>query len=209
MQALTRIYERLGAPTARQLHAAAVRENLEVNKKQTADFVARQAEQQTFKAPPTSQGQTGAREKNSDAQADIIDMKTQKSGNFTAILIVINVWSKRVALEPLMRKTPQAVTAAFRKILQRMDKTAACSTDMANEFKAEFNAFFGAAKHRAQIQGPQTVEQFGRVRQSSDEHQEADVSTHVAAEQHAVAFDLEKDRRRLQRNCDQHARRRP
>jgi len=141
MRASARIYERLGAPTARQLYAAAVRENLEVSRQQTAAFVERQAEQQTFKAPPTSQGQTVAREKKSDMQADIIDMKTQKSRNFTAILLVINVWSREVVLEPLQRKTPQAVTGAFRKILQRMDKPAALSTDMGNEFRTEFNTF--------------------------------------------------------------------
>ena len=131
---LTRIYERLGAPGARALHTAALRENLAVSKKETTAFVAKQAEQQTFKAPPTSKGQTATREKDSDMQADIIDMKTQKSGPFSAILIAIIPWSRKLALEPLQTKTAQAVTVAFRKVLQRMDKPDAISTDMDNAF---------------------------------------------------------------------------
>ena len=135
------IYDRLGAPSATALHAAAVRAGLDVNRKQAREFVNRKAEVQTFKPPPTSKGETATREKNSDMQADIIDLKTQRSGVFTAILAVVNPWSRRLALQPLQKKTPEAVTAAFRQILTRMDKPTTISTDMGNEFKTAFNSF--------------------------------------------------------------------
>ena len=109
------IYEDQGPMTSRQLLAAALRRGLQVSKKQVDDFVKRQAEQQTFKPGPQSKGKESTREKDSDLQVDLIDMKTQKSGPFSAILIVINPWNRKVALESLRTKTPTEVTEAFKK----------------------------------------------------------------------------------------------
>ena len=137
---LEEIYEEMGG-TAKQLHAAAVRRGLQVSMKQVRDFVARQAETQTFKPGPTSQGKELTRQKDSDLQADIIDLKTQKSGPFSAILIVINPWNRKVALEPLRTKTPTEVTEAFKKTLTRLPKPDAVSTDQDNSFKTAFNLY--------------------------------------------------------------------
>ena len=69
------IYERLGAPSAKQLYVAAIRGGLEVNQKQAQDFVNRQADKQLFAKAPGSDSQTTARSPNSEWQSDIIDLK--------------------------------------------------------------------------------------------------------------------------------------
>ena len=154
---LEQIYEDQGPMTAKQLHAAAVRQGLQVSMKQVRDFVLRQAEQQTFKPGPQSKGKEGTREKDSDLQADIIDMKTQKSGPFSAILIVVNPWNRKVALEPLKTKTPQEVTEAFKKTLTRLPKPDAVSTDQGNEFKTVFNAYLETERITHKYKDPRNL----------------------------------------------------
>jgi len=100
------LYERLGAPSATQLYVAAIRQGLEISKKQAQDFVARQQDKQLFAKAPTSDSKTAIRSENSDHMADLVDLKQFKSGNFGAILIVINPFSRKIAMEPLSSKQP-------------------------------------------------------------------------------------------------------
>ena len=55
------IYARLGAPSATQLYVSAIRQGLEISKKQAQDFVARQQDKQLFAKAPTSDSKTAIR----------------------------------------------------------------------------------------------------------------------------------------------------
>ena len=134
------LYERLGAPSATQLYVAAIRQGLEISKKQAQDFVARQQDKQLFAKAPTSDSKTAIRSENSDHMADLIDLKQFKSGNFGAILIVQNPFSRKIAMEPLSSKQPGVVATAYRTILNRMPKPQVLSTDQGQEFQGPFNA---------------------------------------------------------------------
>ena len=133
------LYNRLGAPGAKQLYVAAVREGLAVNMKQARDFVARQADTQLFSKTPGSDSQTATRGPRSDFQADLVDLK-QFGGNSKVILVVINPFSRKIAMEGLPNKTPAQTQQGFRRILTRMDKPELLSTDQGNEFGGVFNA---------------------------------------------------------------------
>ena len=83
--------DRLGAPTAKQLHIAAMREGLSLSLKEARAFVAKKGEQQIFRPPPASKAVTATRDASADAQADLIDLKQLPSGPFKYILFYINV----------------------------------------------------------------------------------------------------------------------
>ncbi len=67
------VYEWLGAPSARQLRFAALREGLEVSAKQAEDFVNAQQARQIFQDQPRSDGVTASLGPGQEYQADIID----------------------------------------------------------------------------------------------------------------------------------------
>ena len=135
------IFERLGgAPSSNALYVASIRAGLQVTRKQAQDFVARQQETQLFAKAPTSDSKTAIRSENSDHLADLVDLKQFRSGNFGAILIVMNPFSRKIAMEPLSSKQPGVVATAYRTILNRMPKPQVLSTDQGQEFQGPFNA---------------------------------------------------------------------
>ena len=133
------LYERLGTPSAQQLYVSAIRAGLQTTKKQAQEFVAREGTRQTFAKPQPSNGKTAIRSENSDHFGDLIDLKSFKSNTFSAILIVQNPFSRKIAMEPLTSKQPGVVAAAYRTILNRMPKPQTYSSDRGAEFGGPFN----------------------------------------------------------------------
>ncbi|XP_023312006.1 uncharacterized protein LOC111692308 [Anoplophora glabripennis] len=77
------------------------------------------------------------KELNDLIQAGLVEMIPYANINkgFRYILVVINVFSKFVWAESVMRKTAKDVTIAMRKILLRMkNKPLNCQTDLGREF---------------------------------------------------------------------------
>jgi len=140
MEMLDETYNRLGAPSATQLRIAILRAGGQISAKEARDYVARQADRQLFADLPESEGHTATRDEKSDMQADLIDL-TQYRGEIKFILVAINPWNRKIALEPLENKRPQRVTAAFRAILNRMKKPQVLSTDQDAAFAGVFNRF--------------------------------------------------------------------
>ena len=139
MEGIDETYNRLGAPSATQLRVAVLRAGGQISPQQARDYVARQADRQLFAKAPGSQEQTATRDEKSDMQADLIDL-AQFRGEIKLILIAINPFNRKIAMEPLETKTPQRVTVAFRAILQRMKKPQVLSTDQDSAFAGPFNA---------------------------------------------------------------------
>ena len=77
-------------------------------------------------------------------QADLCDMRKLKAHNshYQYILTVVDVLSKFCMAEPVKRKTPELVTSAFQRILERTGrKPKSLMTDRGNEFKGCFQRF--------------------------------------------------------------------
>ena len=116
---LEQIYEEMGPMTARQLHIAVLQAGGSASMKQVRDFIARKPEQQTFKQGNVSKGKEATREPDSTLIVDLIDMYARKSNGFTAILITINPWSRKISLQPLTNKKAATVTEAFKRALAK------------------------------------------------------------------------------------------
>ena len=73
-----------------------------------------------------------------DWQADLADMQRLKKENngFTFILVIVDVLSRFAFAEPIKRKTPELVAAAFEKIIKRSDRRCTTlTTDRGLEFR--------------------------------------------------------------------------
>ena len=139
MEIINRTYNELGAPSATQLRIGVLRAGGQISPKEARDYIARQGDKQLFAKAPGSESQTATRDEQSDMQADLIDL-AQYKGDIKFILIAINPFNRKIAMEPLETKTPQRVTVAFRTILQRMKKPQVLSTDQDSAFQGPFNA---------------------------------------------------------------------
>ena len=132
---LERIYNRLGAPSSRQLRFASLSENIAISPAEADKFVSVKAERQLFAPPKLSDGKAVSLGPGTEYQADIIDLK--QFGR--TILAVMDPFSRKMALELLPRKTSIAVSEGFRKILNRMPTPKMLLTDAGAEFKNAFN----------------------------------------------------------------------
>jgi hypothetical protein len=140
---LKEIYEKIGAPSGRQLRFAAIREGLAVSAKQADDYVKGQAERQVFAPRPVSDGATASRGPGEEYQADILDFKASQLDTGKVVLAVIDPFNRRLRLSgALPNKKPTTVRDAFLRILQRsgdeFPKPKSITTDAAAEFKTHF-----------------------------------------------------------------------
>ena len=88
--------------------------------------------------PNLRQGRFSAADIDDRWMADLADLTAQPSGEFQYILAVLNVFSKQLWAKPLTTKTPEAVTAAFRDILQGKEPPTRLDTDSGAEFTGPF-----------------------------------------------------------------------
>ena len=136
---LAAVYSRLGAPSAKQLRVAALREGLQVSPKDAQDFVNRQQDAQVFRKKVQSDGVTATRGPTTDLQIDLVDLK-QFAGSSKVILFAVNPFDRKLWMEALPNKTPATVTAGFRRLLGRMEQPEVVSSDQGQEFGGVFNA---------------------------------------------------------------------
>ena len=109
--------------------------------------------------PNLKKGHFAAADINDRWMADLADLTAQPSGNFQYILVVMNLFSKELWARPLTTKTPAAVTAAFREILQGKEPPSRLDTDMGSEFTGPFSQLleekdiFHVTKHPEDVNG--------------------------------------------------------
>jgi hypothetical protein len=143
MSSLSELYEKLGAPSGRQLRFAALREGLQVSAKAADDYVKGQAERQVFAPRPVSDGVTASTGPGDSYQADILDFKASGLDTGKVVLAVLDPFNRRLRLSgALPNKKPTTVRDAFLSILQRsgdeFPKPKSITTDSGNEFKTHF-----------------------------------------------------------------------
>ncbi len=84
---------------------------------------------------PESKGKSGAEGPGFRAQMDLVDLKYSKSQGNKNILVVIDVFSRRVWAKPVRNKEPASVAPVLRQILNEMDRSPTIlSSDKGNEF---------------------------------------------------------------------------
>ena len=142
MSSLSELYEKLNAPSGRQLRFAAIREGLEVSAKQADEFVKKQADRQVFAPRPVSDGKTASRGPGEEYMADLIDFKTTRLETSKVVLAVIDPFNRQLRLSgALPNKKPATVRDAFVAMLQRFPKCKSITVDSGSEFKTLFETY--------------------------------------------------------------------
>ena len=111
-----------------------------VNREIVKNFLSTDSAAQIFKPPPQSKGATVSEGPGFRIQADLIDYKTKKSGGFSVVLLIVDVFTRKIFAEPCESKMPQHVAPKMRKLLQQLQdspgvtKIQVLSSDKGNEF---------------------------------------------------------------------------
>ena len=88
--------------------------------------------------PNLRQGRFSAADIRDRWMANLADLTAQPSGDSQHVLAILNVFSKQLWARALTTKTPEAVTAAFRDILQGQEPPTRLDTDSGAEFSGPF-----------------------------------------------------------------------
>ena len=135
MEQLAELAKELGTPGKDKLYKAAKKKGIPVSKLEVRSFLAKKGEKQIFRPLPESKGKTGTEGPGFRAQIDIIDLKYSKSLGNKNILVLIDVFSRKVWARPVRNKEAASVAYVLRQILNEMGETPAIiSSDKGNEF---------------------------------------------------------------------------
>ena len=135
MEQLAELAKELGTPGKDKLYKAARKKGIAVSKLEVRSFLAKKGEKQIFRSLPESKGKTGSEGPGFRAQMDLVDLKYSKSQGNKNILVLIDVFSRRVWAKPVRSKEPASVAPVLRQILNEMDRAPmVLSSDKGNEF---------------------------------------------------------------------------
>ena len=119
METLKELYKELDYPSSRKLYTIAKQRGLDVKTKDVNDFVrGTQAPAQVFsqeKAPRTK-GHIAATAPNERFQADLIDQSAKPDGEWKYILVVVDVFTRRVWLRAMRNKQATEAARAFKSV---------------------------------------------------------------------------------------------
>ena len=123
LQRLEKVYRENDYPKAtRLLKLARQQPGLEdIKKKEVDQFLAQQTSKQVLrKTPPLKdKGSFVATRKNEKWYGDLIDSTSRPDGEFRYILVIIDLFTRKLYLENLEQKTVDSVTEAYNKIVKR------------------------------------------------------------------------------------------
>ena len=140
MEQLTELATELGNPGLQKLYKAAKKKGIPVSRLEVRSFLAKKGEKQIFRPLPESKGQSATEAPGFRAQMDLIDLKYSSSQGNKNILVVIDVFTRKVYAKPVRSKEPAAVASKLREILNEMDTMPTImSSDKGNEFTNQVN----------------------------------------------------------------------
>jgi len=147
---LKTLHAKLGNVGVDKLMHAARKEGLAgVNRDTVKDYLSTDSSAQLLRPLPESKGRTGSEAQGFRVQMDLIDFKgnqaTWQGAEWSVILVVIDVMSRRVWAAPAKTKAPDHVEPVLRRLLGKMasdlpNKVQIISTDQANEWKGAVDA---------------------------------------------------------------------
>jgi len=147
---LQALAKEIGYPSATKLWKAVQRYDLPINRKEVDAFVSKQSVRQVFKQRPRYDGKIAAVEINDRWAADLIDYTAKPSvgsddrpsdAPFQYILIVQDIFSRKLFVHALRSKTPEIVEQAFQSIVRRAGLPDRLDTDDGPEFKGPFQQY--------------------------------------------------------------------
>ena len=139
---LTEIKKDLGAGVGVQglLFAAKEANVAGVTREIVKNFLSTDSAAQIFKPPPPSKGASVSEGPGFRIQADLVDYKTKKTAGFSVVLMLIDVFTRKVFAKPCPSKRPQDVAPAMKELLRQLqnspgvEKIQFLTTDSGNEF---------------------------------------------------------------------------
>ena len=162
------ISEELNNPSTSKLYRVLQSRGVDVSRKDVEEFVQSQSVRQVQAPPYKFQGKIASRELNDRWFADLIDFtaapndggqKTElnptKDGE-RYVLVVQDVFSRKLFTRALTNKRPETVAASFREILDEVGtKPNSCTSDMGPEFGTSFVKMLDHMGIRASQKEPQ------------------------------------------------------
>ena len=139
---LQKIYDDSGAPGAAPFRRAVVKAGLKLTDAEARAFVHTQSTAHVFQGRLRSDGRVTASRENEIFQADLIDYSKRTGplqGGHRFILTVVDVFSRRLWVEPLGSKQPAEVVKALERILRSSGRPHQITTDMGAEFGKPFD----------------------------------------------------------------------
>ena len=142
MEALDALAKELGYPGAEKLYRATQRRGLGIHRNIVEAYARRQGQRQVFAARPKYEGKivaTGIRDR---FAADLIDYSTRASKEgYLYILIVQDIFSRKIYAVAMKDKTPDVTQQAFEHIVRSSGVPRLLDTDDGAEFKGPFEDY--------------------------------------------------------------------
>jgi hypothetical protein len=133
--AIQTAYNDLNAPSAAKLGTELRKRGVRASAAQVQTFVRAQAERQLFAARPKPKGKISSDNKNDLWMADLIDFSsTASTSGSSYILVVQDVYSRKVWAKTLVDKQPGPVGKAYATIAREHGPPLNLRTDAGNEF---------------------------------------------------------------------------
>ena len=170
MDELPALSEEFGYPSANKLFDAAQRAGVKVTFKQVKAFVASQNVRQVCHQLPPSKGKIAAPSLDDTWVADLIDYAWQPSEGkpgerpYQYILVVQDVFSRRLMARPIHDKLAKTCQDAFQSIVEeRHVKPTILSTDQGWEFKGVFAEYLEREGIYHRIKDPRALNSQGTL----------------------------------------------
>ena len=172
MDQLPALSEEFGYPSANKLFDAAQRAGVKVTLKQVQAFVKSQSVRQVYHQLPPSKGKITAPNLDDTWVADLIDYSWQPSESkekgsepaFQYILVVQDVFSRRLMARPIQDKLAKTCQEAFQSIVEeRHTKPNVLSTDSGWEFKGAFEQYLEREGIYHRIKDPRALNSQGTL----------------------------------------------
>ena len=116
-QTVKSVFEELNRPGIERLKQALRARGITFTNQEVVDVVRGSEQKQVLAPRQRYEGKIASQYVNQRWAADLIDFTAQPSGEFTHILVVQDIFSRKVFAKPLTSSSPAEVTAAFRQIL--------------------------------------------------------------------------------------------
>ena len=170
MEQLLALAKELGYPSPDKLYSAAQKAGIKVTHKQVKVFTASQNVRQVFHQLPPSKGRIAAPNIDDTWVADLIDYSWQPSESKTSepafqyILVVQDVFSRRLMARPIRDKLAETCQKAFQSIVEEHHaKPNALSTDQGWEFKGAFDQYLEREGIYHRVKDPRALNSQGTL----------------------------------------------
>ena len=128
----------LNYPSAAKLRAALLRRGVRVSLQQVRDFTKGQVSRQVFRRVPAVFGRIAATGLNHRWAADLVDYTASPDGKWQHVLVVQDIYSRKLFTAPLERNDPDEVLRAFRSFVRAEGEPHRVDTDAGPEFTKNF-----------------------------------------------------------------------